>query len=308
MNLALWKTRFAEYLQVRQFSPRTVQTYAAELKPFFEFLEELAVPDLASVTRDVIEEYRTRLYYARHRGKKLCASTQALRLGAIKAFTRFLDRERFLLVDPGASVELPRAPRPSPPLLLSEDEVQLLLEAPDTRTRLGLRDRAILELLYGTGLRNTELRLLKLDELDLARREVRLLRGKGGKGRVIPLGDEAALWLERYLARSRPLLVRSSAETLVFLSERGLPMPRMTLGSVVRRAAQSAGMEKRVTVHLLRHCYATHMLKRGAGVRHVQVLLGHELLSTTQRYTQVEVSDLRVVVEQFHPRERGERQ
>jgi integrase/recombinase XerD len=305
VNLALWKTRFGEYLQLRQFSPRTVDNYVAELKPFFEFLDLMAVRDLASVTRDVIEEYRTHLFYAEHQGRKLSARTQGSKLGAIKAFTRFLNRERFLLADPSAGVELPRAPRFTPPPLLSEDEVERLIEAPDTSTWLGLRDRAILELLYGTGLRNQEMRRMTLEEVDLERQEIRLARGKGGKGRVIPLGEEAAAWLRTYLDRGRPVLVRTPAEKTLFLSARGLPMPSMTLGAVVSRATRKAGLGKRVTPHVLRHCYATHLMRAGASVRHVQALLGHECLSTTQRYTKVEVSDLRLVVERFHPRERG---
>lgn len=307
MNLGLWQTRFSEYLQLRQFSPRTVDSYVGELKYFFDFLETVAVKDLASVTRDVIEEYRTHLYYAEHRGQKLSARTQGTRLGAIKAFTRFLNRERFLLTDPAISVELPKIPKFTPPVLLSEDEVEALLDAPDTSTWLGVRDRAILELLYGTGLRNQELRRLTLDEVDLERSEIRLRRGKGNKGRVVPLGEEAVAWLERYLERSRPLLVRMPTDRTVFLSARGLLMPSMTLGGVVRRAARRAGLDKKVTPHVLRHCYATHLLRAGAGVRHVQALLGHASLATTQRYTKVEVSDLRVVVDTFHPRERGTR-
>lgn len=305
MNLTLWKTRFGEYLQVRQFAARTVQNYVAELKPFFEFLESIAVKDLASVTRDVIEEYRARLCYADHNGQKLTAVTQGTRLAAIKAFTRYLSRERFLLVDPAAGVELPRVPRFTPPILLSEEEAKRLMETPDTKTFLGLRDRAILEVLYGTGLRNAELCHLTLEEIDLARKEIRLKRGKGGKGRVLPLGDEAASWLGEYLERSRPILIRAASEPLVFLSCRGMFLPRASLGGIVRRTAQRAGIEKRVTVHSLRHCYATHMLAAGAGVRHLQTLLGHESLATTQRYTKVEVTDLRIVLQNFHPRERG---
>jgi len=304
MNLVLWQTRFGEYLQVRQFSSRTVDSYVSELKPFFVFLESLAIEELSSVTREVIEEYRTHLFYAEHNDKKLSARTQGARLSAIKAFTRFLNRERFLLIDPAATVELPRVPKFTPPVLLSEEEVERLMGAPNTTTWLGLRDRAILELLYGTGLRNQELRHLTLEEVDLSRREIRLRRGKGGEGRVVPLGEEAALWMERYLARSRPVMVRMPAEKRVFLSGRGLPLLSMTMGAVVRRAALQAKLDKRVTAHTLRHCYATHLLRAGAGIRHVQALLGHSSLSTTQRYTRVEVSDLRVVVAQYHPRER----
>lgn len=306
MNLELWRARFTEYLLLRQFAQRTVEAYVRELKPFFGFLDVIGIADLSSVTRDAIEEYRMHLFEVEYAGKRLTLRTQSGRLTAVKAFTRFLTREHFLLMDPSVGVKSPRTGRSLPPPLLTEEEVEDLMAAPDVHTCLGMRDRAILEVLYGTGIRNTEMRLLTLDEVDIECREIRLQRGKGGKGRVMPLGDEAAHWLEVYLQRSRPLLVCEASERWVFVSNRGKVLARSNLEEIIRRLAREAGFEKRCTPHILRHCYATHMLKAGAGIRHLQALLGHESLATTQRYTQVEVSDLRQVIAQFHPRERGE--
>ena len=146
---------------------------------------------------------------------------------------------------------------------------------------------------------------LMIDDLDLFRHEVYVREGKGGKSRVLPLGDAAQHWLELYLTHERPNLLRSPKETRVFLSWRGLPMPRANLSVVVREAAEAAGLQKRVTPHLLRHCCATHMLARGASIRHLQVFLGHASLATTQIYTKVKVTDLRRVLKRCHPRERG---
>ena len=305
MELVLWQTRFREYMQLRQWSPRTIATYTAELRPFFAFLAEQGVTGLGGVTRETVEGYRTWLFYARYRGRRLTLRCQATRLSALKAFLRFLFMEHFLLADPGAGVELPRVPRALPRAFLSEEQATQLIEAPDVTTSLGLRDRAVLEVLYGTAIRNTELCRLSLDEVDLERRELRIHQGKGGKSRVVPLGEEAQAWLEAYLEKGRPSLLRSTSQQFVFLSWRGRGMTRTALAAVVSRAGRAAGIERVVTPHVLRHCCATHMLRRGAGIRHLQELLGHECLSTTQRYTHVEVSDLRRVLARCHPREGG---
>jgi integrase/recombinase XerD len=305
VNVDLWKQRFAEHLRVRQCSPRTVGTYSAELSPFFAFLDGVGCQDLASVTRDLVEEYRTYLFYIEHRGKRLGVRTQSVRLAAVKAFMSFLTRERYLLIDPGSGVELPHVPRTVPPVLLSEEEAEQLMRGPDTRTVLGVRDRAILEVFYGTGLRNSEVLSLDLDHVDLDKKEIRLQRGKGGHGRVVPLGEEAIAWLSAYLQRSRPLLVRAAGSRAFFLTSRGNRFTKGNLAELVRRCAAQAKLSKVVTPHLLRHACACHMLRAGAGIRHLQKLLGHACLSTTQRYTTLDVTDLRAVVAACHPRERG---
>jgi len=204
VNLALWKERFREYMQLCGWSPRTVATYIYELGPLFSFLEAHGVDSVAAITQEVVEEYRTHLFYAEYRGndptlkgQRLSIRTQGTRLSAVKAFLRFLVCEHFLLVDVGAGVELPRTPRPLPRVLLSEREVERLMMAPDTSTPLGLRNRAILEVLYGTAIRNSELRYLTLDEVDVERRELRIQRGKGSKSRVVPLGKKRWCGLKR---------------------------------------------------------------------------------------------------------------
>ncbi|MEW6277749.1 MAG: tyrosine-type recombinase/integrase [Candidatus Eremiobacterota bacterium] len=307
MNGELWRTRFREYLELRQFSPRTVESYSREMKEFFAFLLERRVESPAGITRELVEEYRTYLFTRRVKEKALAQRTQAGKLGAVKAFLRFLAREHYVLWDVAAGLELPRVPRFVARAMLSEQEVKALLEAPDVTLPLGLRDRAMLEVLYGTGVRNSELAHLTLDQVDLPQRELRIQRGKGGKSRVVPLGEEAAHWLEAYLVQGRPMLVRAGSPRCVFLTWRGLGLTRGSLSAAIRKAGRQAGLSKAVTPHLLRHSCATHMLRRGAGIRHLQELLGHECLSTTQRYTRLEVSDLRRVLYRYHPREQGER-
>ncbi len=299
----LWRLRFGEFLQLRHFSPRTIEGYTRELKGFFEFLEGHELESPAGITRAHVEEYRVHIFGLKTNGKHLSQRTQAAKLGAVKAFLRFLAREHYVLWDVAAGLELPRVPRTVPRALLSEREVKALMAAPDVSLPLGLRDRAVLEILYGTAVRNSELRHLALDQVELEQRELRINKAKGNKSRVVPLGEEAAVWLARYLETGRPLLARASSPRRVFLTWRGLPFTRCSLSGLVRRAAREAGLRQAVTPHLLRHCCATHMLRRGAGVRHLQELLGHECLSTTQRYTQLEVSDLRRVLLRYHPRE-----
>lgn len=303
-ELALWRERFGEHLAMRGLSPCTVKIYTAELKPLFAFLETQGVEHVAELTSGHLEGYRSHLFYLRWRGKSLSLATQGLRLAAVKRFARFLCRAGFHLVDVGVSLELPMRPRNLPRVILSEDETVRLVEAPDVSTPLGLRDRAALELLYGTALRNAELRALELGHLDFGRRSVHIVRGKGAKARVLPLGEEAQVWLEEYLVRGRPALVQDEGLQSVFLSNGGRACSSRCLTDMVQAWGRRAGLEKTVTPHVLRHSCATHMLRRGAGLRQLQVLLGHSSPDTTQVYTHVEVSDLRKVLRRCHPRER----
>jgi len=303
-NVALWQQRFRDYMAIRAWSQRTIDSYAREVRPFLEFLDVCGIDSVSGITRDVIEGYRTLLFEVRRHERPLSVGTQAVRLGAVKAFVRFLWRERYLLIDTGAGVELPRVPRTLPRVILSEAEVRQLLETPSLDRPLAYRDRAILELLYSSALRNSELCALDLDAVDLERCEVRVHHGKGGKSRVVPLGEFAKQWIESYLQRERPRLVRSPEQTALFLSWRGRHLVRFNLAQIVHRAGELAGLTKPVGPHTLRHCAATHMLAHGASLKHIQEFLGHASIATTQRYLKLEVSNLRRVLLRCHPRER----
>lgn len=306
LDLTLWQSRFGEYLQLRNFSPRTIQGYTTELRPLFDYLRECGVESLGAVGRDLVEGYRTHLFYAKtRRGQGLSLQTQCSRLQAVKAFFKFLARKQFVLVDAGALVELPRLPQRLPRVILTEAEVWALLGVPDILNPMGLRDRAALELLYGCGIRSTELCELELDALDFERKQVHVRLGKGQKDRMLPLGVEAEGWLRAYLHRGRPFLLARADEPRVFLSKSGGDLTRSDLAKVVRKTARAAGLQKQVSPHTLRHSCATHMLRHGAGLRHLQALLGHSSLNTTQRYTQLEITDLRRVLKRCHPRERN---
>lgn len=304
-SLDSWKQRFHEHLLMRGFSPRTAAGYSRELVPLFGFLEGRGAQTLTQVTRDDVEAYRHHLFISEFSGKRLGLGSQSRRISAVKSFFSFLTDQQAILLDPAAHLQRPKVPRVLPRQLLSEQETETLLGGSDITTPLGIRNRAILELLYSTAIRNTELRSLELGDVDLERQELFVAYGKGGKSRRLPLGEEAAAWLEDYLINGRPYLAHGSSGELVFLSSGGCQMSCGKLAELVRELATGSGLEKKVTPHVLRHACATHMLRRGAGIRQLQALLGHESLDTTQRYTQVDIGDLHKVLSKFHPRERG---
>lgn len=305
LDLRYWQARFREYLKVvKDWSEDTQLRYSRELKPFFAYLERQGVSQLGRLTRFHLEGYRLEVFQLRHQGRALSKHTQRTRLSGIKQFVRYLYRENYLLLDLAANFELPRDQAPLPRAVLHEREALALMQAPDTSNPVGARDRAILELLYGTGLRNSELRLLVMEQVDLGNGRLRIDHGKGKKPRVVPLGEEAQAWLEHYLEKGRPTFLKRADQKLVFMgTATGERMPRGWLSTLVGRYARKVGLEKRITPHVLRHACATHMLRAGANVRHLQVLLGHSSLDTTQRYTRVEISDLAEVVRRCHPRE-----
>jgi integrase/recombinase XerD len=298
----MWMERFAEWMRLRNWSEQTVKAYRSSLQQFFAYLESQGVASLAVVTRDLVEGFRIHLFYRRYRGKPLSVTTQSARLTAVKSFIKYLMRENLLLVDVASTVDLPRRPQKLPKVL-GEDEVVKLLESPDVATLNGIRDRAILETLYATAIRNGELCALGLPDIDWEHTALWVRLGKGQKSRLVPLGEEALAWLEEYLRRVRPQFATRDDQATLFLTRRGHPMQRSTMIKIMSSYAKKANLPG-VTAHTLRHSCATHMLRRGAGLRHLQVMLGHESPVTTQHYTQVDLTDLHKVLRRCHPRER----
>jgi integrase/recombinase XerD len=285
VDLELWQSRFTEHMQLRNWSGHTVRGYGHALVRFFDFLAAQGVEPVAELTREVLYAYRVHFFHlvSRVTGARLGVRSQARNLCAIKAFCRFLAQEQYVLMDPATAVPLPKEPDLLPRVLLREDEVAPLLEAPDVTVALGVRDRAVLEMLYATAVRNSELRAVACDDVDLAALEVHVVEGKMSRGRRVPLGEEAALWVRRYLSEVRPGLRRADTERL-FLNRRGKPLDCEALTLIVDQAGERAGLSRHVTPHLLRHACATHLLARGTGLRHLQQLLGHSSVEGTQRY------------------------
>jgi len=231
-------------------------------------------------------------------GKKPRSSARVL--SCMRQFYQYALRENLVSSDPSSQLESPALGRPLPKSL-GEAEVEALLKAPDEDTAEGLRDRAMLELLYATGLRVSELIGLRPDQLSLAQGVVRVI-GKGGKERLVPLGDEAHYWLNNYLRVSRPELLHEKPGNLLFVTRRGDGMTRQAFWYRIKKHAQAAGISKHLSPHTLRHAFATHLVNHGADLRVVQMLLGHSDLSTTQIYTHVARERLKSVHASHHPR------
>ena len=286
--------RFIDSLLLERGASRhTLTAYRTDLRHFLTHLQqrELAVD---AVSRGDIEHYLA-LEAARIGPRSL-----ARKLSALRQFYRYGVRSMGLAQDPTALIDGPKRGRPLPKSL-SEQDVEALLAAPDVEDPLGLRDRAMLELIYASGLRVSELVSLPMAQLALPQGVLRVT-GKGNKTRLIPFGDEAALWLERYLRHSRPLLLDGQPAAVLFVSRRGQMMTRQTFWHRIKLHARQAAISAPLSPHTLRHAFATHLLNHGADLRVVQLLLGHTDLSTTQIYTQVARARLQQLHAAHHPR------
>jgi integrase/recombinase XerD len=301
--------QFVEAMKSRGWSGRTIAEYRRNLGHLMDWVaRQTDTHALAEIGPEALGAYAVALLgETTPAGKPLSASTRMQKLAAVKAFFAWLTREAMLLANPALAVELPKKRRPLPQALLTPKETIRLLEATSATTPLGLRDRAILEMLYSTGIRNSELRALDLSDVDPNAQTVLVRNGKGGKDRLVPLGPLAAAAVAEYIARGRPALACSEKEKHLFLTIRHGALSRLALSRLVEHAATRAGIDKPVRPHRLRHACATHMLAGGADIRHIQMLLGHASLESTQIYTRVEISDLKAVHRRFHPRERGKR-
>ena len=307
MDLLL--VRFIEAATAWNWSRKSLVSYEQNVRCFFDWLAaETDIETLAGVTPDTLASYQMALLSVEKKnGEPLSVGTQSQRITALKSFFRFLAEEGKLLTDPAASLRRPKKRQLLPQPLLTPKEAIRLLDSVKTTTPLGLRDRAILEVFYATGVRNAELRALQLSDFDPVGQTLTVNEGKGRKSRVVPLGSTAAEILTDYVAQARPKLAQQRTVQNLFVTKNGLPLDPKLVITIVRRHLKRAGIDKPIRPHRLRHACATHMLKGGADIRHVQKLLGHASLQTTQIYTRVEISDLKAVHRRFHPRERGRR-
>lgn len=295
---------YGDDLEVR-FAERTAREYMALARSFLLWLDARGI-DLVAVRTDDLLAYQSDRYAARKKdGRPYAVSSQAQYLIVVKSLFRFLYRRNYVMQDVAAPIDLPRQEERLPRVILTKEEVlRLLGAASKATTPRALRDRAVLETFYATGIRVSELAKLTPYDVDTEERIVRVLLGKGSKDRHVPLTRAAAAAIEAYLAKGRPAIVGSVKSPNLFVADRGGYFHRGQLSQVVRHYAKKAGIKKRVTCHTLRHSVATHLLKGGADIRHIQVLLGHASLRSTERYTRVELSDLREVIRRAHPRGR----
>ncbi|MDY6979845.1 MAG: site-specific tyrosine recombinase XerD [Pseudomonadota bacterium] len=279
----------------RGLSENTLSAYRSDLGQFGQWLDGQGRGSLRDVRREQIQGY-----LAQRLEQRGSPRSTARLLSSLRRFYAWLRREQQIGEDPTALIEAPRLGRPLPKSL-SESDVEALLLAPDTETHKGLRDRCMLEVLYATGLRVSELVNLHMGQINRQQGVVRI-SGKGGKERLVPLGEEALGWLQRYLQEVRPAVLDGAAAEAVFLSNRRQPMTRQTFWHLIKDYSRRAGIDKPLSPHTLRHAFATHLLNHGADLRVVQMLLGHSDLSTTQIYTHIAKARLQELHAQHHPR------
>lgn len=292
---------YLDHLRARNYAQQTVEYKRMALERFIAWCAERGIARVTEVTRPVLQRYQRHLYHSVARtGQPLSASGQANRLMAVRGFFRFLTRENVLLYNPASELEMPRLEKRLPRDILSAEEAERVLAQPDVETPLGIRDRAILEVLYSTGMRRQELIELQRQHLDVERGIVAIRQGKGKKDRFIPIGERALAWVQKYLADVRPELETADIHTL-FLDEAGQKMDPHRISRAVRAYVERSGVNKRGRCHLFRHTMATLMLENGADIRFIQQMLGHSMLSTTEIYTHVSILKLKQVHTLTHP-------
>ena len=293
---------YLEALRVRNYSEATIASREHHLREFIKWAEERGLTRPTEVTKPTLERYQRFLFhYRKKNGQPLSFRSQHGCLVPVRAFFKWLCRHNHLLANPAADLELPRAEKRLPRHVLTASEAERVLGLPDVDEVMGLRDRAILETLYSTGMRRMELIGLKLYDLDQERGTVFIRQGKGKKDRMIPMGERAFSWVRRYREESRPRLVLTPDDGLVFLTNVGLAFEPNRLTQLVRDYVDQSEIGKTGSCHLFRHTCATLMLEGGADIRFIQQLLGHEKLETTQIYAQVSIRMLKEVHTRTHP-------
>jgi integrase/recombinase XerD len=297
--------RYRSQLELKNFSVLTIKGQLGSLKLLERFLAETHQPDLTACTTATLHDFqRWHFYQPTTRGTARTVAYQNRVLAAVKGLFRFLHEENIIGRNPAAPLEYGREPQTLPRNILTPQEARKIIEAPDVQTVIGYRDRAILEVLYATGLRKMELMNLTVANVNLEEELLRINGGKGAKDRVVPLTAVAASFLESYIKGIRPKLLQGRVAERLFISLRGLPIARNTLGSLVEKYAKRARIKKRVTCHLWRHSCATHLLQGKANLRHVQEILGHRSLATTERYLHLTITELKEAHRKHHPREK----
>ena len=298
-------TRYLEWMRSRNYAETTVAAREKALQFLIEWAELRGITRPGEVTKPVLERYQRHLFhYRKANGRPLSFVSQYSRLVAVRMFFRWLARHNYVLWNPASDLELPRLEKRLPRAVLTAGEADRVMEAVNLKNVMGVRDRAILETLYSTGMRRAELIGLKLVDLDPERGTLVIRQGKGKKDRMVPIGERAVHWIERYLEDLRPKLAGggdAEGGGLVFLNDSGQSFTRGRLTQLVRKCVDRAELGKTGACHLFRHTMATLMHENGADIRFIQKMLGHQSLETTQIYTQVSIRKLKEIHAATHP-------
>jgi len=301
-GLPAFVMRYLEWLRVHNYAEPTVANRKLYLGYFVAWCAERGLTQPKEITKPILERYQRALYHLRKaNGAPLTFRGQHARLVPIRGFFRWLTRQNYLLYNPASELELPRLEHRLPKHVLTTSEVEQVMRQPRLDEPMGVRDRAILETLYSTGMRRRELMGLSLFDLDRERGTVMIRQGKGKKDRMIPIGERALAWIDRYQTDVRPALVVGRDHATLFLTNTGEPFTPNRLTQLVRGYVQAADLGKSGSCHLFRHTMATLMLENGADIRYIQAMLGHAELSTTQIYTQVSIRKLKEIHSATHP-------
>lgn len=293
---------YLESLAIRNYSGQTIGNREFLLRQFIQWCRERGVTDPLEVTRPVLERYQRYLFlYRKKNGEPMSFRSQHSRLVPLRMWFRWMTRQNHLLHNPASELELPKLGQPLPRNILSASEVEQILQLCDVADPIGLRDRAVIEVLYSTGIRRGEIVALKLYDLSLDRGVVLVRQGKGKKDRYVPIGERAIAWLEKYIREARPQLAAEPDDMTVFLTAQGEPFCLDHMTSNVKARIDAAKLGKTGACHLFRHTMATLMHENGADIRFIQEILGHVKLETTQIYTHVSIRTLQQVHAATHP-------
>lgn len=300
--------KYRSWMIATRYAPDTIQGYGLDLVWFLRYLERNGIDRIADVTAETLENYslwlRT-LQNTKHEDRKISMTHVMHRLFSVKQFFGWLVKQMIVLVDPTENMELPRLPAQMPRTILTQKEAQRLMDAPDLKSPVGYRDKALLEVLYSTGIRTAELLKLKVQDFDEKNRTLFVREGKGGKDRILPLPMIAASYLKEYIDLVRPKFAKNKKhdDGVLFVNYTGSAICPNRLHDIFRRNVRAAGIDKPVTAMALRHSIATHLLENGMDIRYIQEFLGHERLLTTQNYAKVTLPGLRKMYNKFHPKE-----
>ena len=301
-GMAVFLERFLEWMRVTNYSEKTVENRQLYLIYFIQWAEDRGITRPNEVTKPILERYQRFLYHYRKKdGQPLSFRSQHSRLIPIRAWFKWLTRNNHILYNPASELELPRLERRLPKHVLTIRESETVMRVPNLSEPLGIRDRAILEVLYSTGIRRMEVVNLKLYDIDVDRGTLMVRQGKGKKDRMVPIGQRALGWINKYLTEVRHTLILDPNDITLFLTHLGEAFTPNRLTQMVREYVDAADIGKRGSCHLFRHTMATLMLENGADVRFIQAMLGHAKLETIQIYTQVSIRKLKEIHEATHP-------
>jgi len=304
--------RYFTWMMATRYSPETIKTYGGDIEWFLRYLEGQGIERIADVTAETVADYSLRLRQQRntiHEDRLISLSSVMHRLFSLKQFFGWLMGQMIILVNPTEDMELPRLPARMPQTILTQKEAQRLMDAPELKSPIGYRDKALLEVVYSTGIRVSELFKLKVADFDVKNRTLFVHEGKGAKDRILPLPMIAAGYLKEYIGRVRPKFVKmlTHDDGILFLTYTGHSLDLGNMHDIFKRTTKAAGIDKHVSSMVLRHSIASHLLENGMDIRYIQEFLGHEKLSTTQVYSKVTMAGLRKMYNKSHPKERQNR-